>query len=1721
MLHIEKKLLCGALALSLGIVPTMADPFSEMWKEYNTAVEKDQPRTALAVLQRIQRKAEQQKSYGNLLSALLEERNTLGQLSPDSVDAADKRLEERGKGWRETDGVMATVYQTLMHRWDNPPKVDSLVASKDVAAYVKPNGAAAFKPIVQEGVDSRYFNNTLLAAIANNTNQWRALHEYYVSKGERKAACLAAAMWLESEGTLQLADSLINIYQDLPECGALAVRKFDYLPSDSAQMRIEWIDEALQRWPKWKENDKLRNGRQRLIQPKITATMNKGMVTTDTDVMLYLGNMRNIKGVNVTLRHENKKTKGGYDMERKYSKAITLATDYDVTDDSISLGRLSLGRWQCIIRDTEGKVKSEKTSFVVSDLQVLCIMQPKEKARLVVVNAITGKPVPGAMLHIRDKDSDKEWKTVKTNANGECLWKKSQVWFAIYATNGDDNAMLPLDWYGRYLGRRKEKTHTYYEVYTDRAIYRPGNTVKATLAAFTLNDNKEVKAKENDSIEFVLRNAEYKVVERKKVVTDRYGAASAEFALPMEAKNGRWSVEVDNDATKYSAHRTSVMVENYRRPQFEVTLEKPETVYKAGDTLAVKGTVRTYSGMPVADAKVVYSVNRRMKWWRINVDNSNGELQKDTLTTAADGTFTVRMPMMLPDGANKAVPYFYDITATVDVTNAAGESHSAELTLPVSNRKAYLDCQMADKILADSAMTVTAVRRNIAGIPIDGKVEILLDGVKQRDAEANKPYALAPNITSGEHTLMTICEGDTVKNTFVAFRKSDARPMKYTHKWVYQSANQFPENGDSVWVQIGTSDKDVCVYYSVIANDSVIEQGMTEMNNENITRTLSYKSEYGDGICISLAWVRDGVMYDDVVRIKRPLPSNKLKMQWVTFRDRLVPGQKEQWTVNVTTPEGMPARARVMAVLYDHALDQLRKHKWYMSDVRFVNTSYAAWRMETLGGLSAWAVQDMRYATVKWLDFTSFVDCNAYYHNGAIGRHGQVLMEVTPRTRTYKSASMNNAKIRAKELSSLQENAFTPTSTALVGSIAGLRVGSIAGLGSQDKSSEDAEQNVPVRSDFADTAMFLPAVMTDEKGNATMSFTLPESVTTWRFMALAHDEKMRNATLTAEAVAQKKLMVQPNMPRFLRSGDNATVQAMVANLSDKAADVKTTLTILDAATEKRLFTSVQKVKVAAGESAAVTFPVDAKKLREGTYICRITAQSAGHTDGEQHYINVLSDEEEITKTVAYSFLEPTDTLLQFADMMPKEVQKAHLKVDYVDNPAWLMIETLPKMVKGCSKNAVSLSNAIYATRVAQSMKWSEESTDTLVSQLKKLQNRDGSFSWWEGMSGSTYMTVAVIKTLVRLNWLCGKQQDTQQLLDSAFRFLQREMDNDVTKMKERSPKVVPWISDNHLSWLYSLALDGRKGGESADYFLKYLEQNTKNDDIATKAVAAIVLNANGKKAAARTFVEAIKQHTVYRKDVGRYFDSYRAEYSWCDYRIPTQTLAIEALRMITPQDKKTIGEMQRWLLSSKRTQEWDNAYNTVNAVHAFFDGNMTVLTPDKGKVTLADKQVTRKDAMVKMQKQSNCESWAAAYVTFKQKTSNVEAASMGLSVKREALVNGVPVNEKTLKVGDRVQVRLTITADRDYDFVTIEDNRAACLEPVAVLSGYRFGYYQEVKDTKMLLHFDKMAKGSHTVQMDYYVDRKGDYLAGTATVACAYANEFRGTTTAYGLSVKK
>lgn len=445
--------------------------------------------------------------------------------------------------------------------------------------------------------------------------------------------------------------------------------------------------------------------------------------------------------------------------------------------------------------------------------------------------------------------------------------------------------------------------------------------------------------------------------------------------------------------------------------------------------------------------------------------------------------------------------------------------------------------------------------------------------------------------------------------------------------------------------------------------------------------------------------------------------------------------------------------------------------------------------------------------------------------------------------------------------------------------------------------------------------------------------------------------------------------------------------------------------------------------------------------------------------------------------------------------------------------------------------------------------------------LKKLQNSDGSWSWWSGMDGSPWMTVSVCKTIARLNRLIGRQEDTSGMLRGGLGFLSKVIREEVTELKKSEKKgnkdLVP--SELALNYLYVRSLDGGSlsGIDAQDvaYLVKLLSQNTSKLTIYGKANSAIILAKNGYMAKAKTFLQSLKEYSVYTEEMGRYFDTRKAYYSWFDYRIPTEVAAIEALQIVTPQDTRTVEEMQRWLLQEKRTQAWDTPVNSVDAVYAFFCGQGS-----DGDNLFGDKLAAREQTVLKLdgkpvempmatagigyvkttvpaadiktftaEKTSDGTSWGAVYMQFMQPATGIDDAASGIRVKREVFVDASKkaVKERktakgdfvSLKVGDKVRVVITVTADRDYDFVQVIDKRAACLEPVEQLSGYRYGYYCAPKDYTTAYYFDRMAKGRHVIETEYYVDRAGEYSTGTCTAQCAYSPEYTGRTKAEKLKV--
>ena len=466
-----------------------------------------------------------------------------------------------------------------------------------------------------------------------------------------------------------------------------------------------------------------------------------------------------------------------------------------------------------------------------------------------------------------------------------------------------------------------------------------------------------------------------------------------------------------------------------------------------------------------------------------------------------------------------------------------------------------------------------------------------------------------------------------------------------------------------------------------------------------------------------------------------------------------------------------------------------------------------------------------------------------------------------------------------------------------------------------------------------------------------------------------------------------------------------------------------------------------------------------------------------------------------------------------------------------------------------------------------------------VAKLNKLQRTDGSWSWWQDMPGSFYMTVAVSEMLVRLNEMAGEQTETKQMLTDAFGFMGQEIVKEVEELKKWSKEghEVSFPSFKALQWLYLATLDGRTLPDEVvranSYLLKLLKKEIKSQSIYEKALTAVILSKSDPKRAAE-YAQSLKEWTVYREDIGRYYDTPRAGYSWFDYKIPTQTVAIEALQRLAASDQQTLDEMRRWLLQEKRTQAWDTPINSVNAVYAFLgregvrregvkeantlkldaenatikvDGKAIELPKATAAIGYVKTSVPATSQTLTVDKTSEGTSWGAVYAQFVQATHNIVASGSGITVKREFIIDHSPLTidhspltidhsaaQKSAenngqcsmvnvqcKVGDRGKMRITITADRDYDFVQVVDKRAACLEPVRQLSGWHQGSYCTPKDYTTNYYFDCLSKGTHVIESEYYIDRAGLYETGTCTVECAYAPEFRGVAPSLTLDIKQ
>lgn len=1614
----------------------------------------------------------------------------------------------------------------------------------------------------------------------------------------------------------------------VPEAYLALAQFLQYQNNQVERLRI--VREGIAGYPRYEGINQLKNIEKEILNASLSLEIATAYPGEQQSVKV---NYKNLTGITLQLYKVNLPVTSAVlqnrttHFESKYARlqreehfSLKPTTDYLNVDTTLTIQAPQAGIYFLKAVPDGKKGVSDGTLMNVTALKTIYRPLPDGTLELVVVDAVSGQPVSEAEVTIYTEKGGgySPQQTYQADKQGTLkldFLNSNKYWYNAHTAA--DNAMPILNLWKNDYYYKESKRKEVLQLFTDRSIYRPGQTVYVSGLAYEMEkDSTRVLADKKYTVS--LYDANNNETGKVEVRTNGFGSFSGQFVLPSPCLTGYFSLRAADTSVSFK-------VEEYKRPTFDVTFEPVKVEYQVGDSIEVVGMAKTFAGAPVQNARVHYNISRSYAWvWRF-MGRGSARWEGEAMTDA-DGKFSVPVHFEIDSDRRESPLWYYTYNIQADVTDGAGETQQANLSLPLGSTSMVLNMDnLPDNLVKEKKLEIKLTAMNLSGEPVDTPVTYqVVEMEEQKDGqekegrkvltgtvEANKsfvPEAIYA-LPSGNYRLKLSAKDTqgrecTASKNFLLFSLNDKRPPFVITDWFYQDGLEF-DAASPATVYIGSSEKNVYLLYDVFAGNKRLESKRIQLSDSVVSFRFPYKKEYGDGILVSMAFVKDGRLYSHNARIMKPAPEKKLQLKWTTFRDKLRPGQQEEWKLTVLYPDGSPAEAEMLATMYDASLDKIYSaHKLdfgvdfhYVVPLTYWNTSYMR---------NAYLYVDFPLKRLRAVPLE--------YSELIIPSTGRMEAMVVGYGGSPRATLAGALKIRGRSAANAVMNQEAVTDMVLQEEMVETSAQEKVEMGSSEELAETGD--IQIRENFAETAFFYPQLRTNEKGEVSISFVLPESLTRWKFMGLAHTRNVDYGKIEATATASKEFMLQPNMPRFVRVGDKANIAASLMNLSDKGVKGTVRMELFNPETEKVFYSQKQKFDVKGGETGHVNFTFEVSD-KYTVMACRMVADGDTFSDGEQRYIPVLTDKQWVTETVPLNVNGEgahTFSLENLFNKHSKTASEQRLTVEFTAHPAWYAVQALPVVAHPQNEDALSWTTAYYAHSLAayivkenprikqvfdswkaqggtketfmsnlqknQELKnillaetpWLAEATNeaeqkqriatlfdlnTMNSQLAvsveklgELQNADGAWSWYKGMQGSRYVTTQVMEMLVRLNALTHQDADSrmQPMIQKGFEYLGKQAAEEYKSMKEAEKKGAVGIrpSEQVLRYLYICALDGKAPVDEKvnRYFIDKLSGEGKELTIYEKALGAIILQQAGKVAEAKLFMQSLMEYSVVTDEMGRYFDTPKARYSWFSYKIPTEVAAMEAIQRIT-KDTKAIDEMKRWLLKQKQTQTWETLIATADAVYALMATGASDLLANTGgvEITLGKEMIRTPvddaigyikktvigDVMnikkVRVDKEGTGMGWGAVYAQYLESMDQIGEQGNGLSVSRQLYKGDEALNESApLKVGDKITVRLTVKADRDMDFAQIKDDRAACMEPLQAVSGFRWsnglGYYQATKDASTQFFIDQMRKGTYVIEYQVYVNRTGEYQTGIATVQSAYAPEFGGHTGGYRVMVE-
>ncbi len=959
---------------------------------------------------------------------------------------------------------------------------------------------------------------------------------------------------------------------------------------------------------------------------------------------------------------------------------------------------------------------------------------------------------------------------------------------SVRLTLGRDTLDIGRSYHSYRRGRPEKSRRTMF--FTDRALYRPGQTVHVKgimIEGTDENSNFAVVKGAASTVTFYDVNGQ-KVADAK-VTTNDYGSFNTTFTAPSGVLTGMMRIANESGST-------SIRVEEYKRPKFDVEFKPVEGTYALNQIVNAKGLAKSYSGANVDGAEVSYRVVRNVRfpywywWWRPMPRGESQEIAHGTTKTDADGMFTVSFTAVPDRTVNKKeLPVFtYEVTA--DVTDINGETHSTSTSVSVGYTSVVLGIGIGAQLDGGKEQEFAVTAANLSGSPIAAKGTVLVERLEvpdrvlrkrllpeadtwlmsreqfaksfpldvYRDERNEDKYDVAERVLStdvsiGEKgvdslrlgklkpgryriTLRSKDPGGTDLETkrFIDVYASEGSSAPYTAGSLLMPVKATCEPGETARILFATSYSPAHVMYRLEHRGKVIEEKWLKLGNEQRGFSIPVEEKHRGGLVAQIFFVRDYRLHSFTIPIHVPWTNKDIVIETATFRDKLKPGQKEEWTLTVKGKGKDRVAAEILASMYDASLDAIYAQGW-------PGYSWPSFLYAPPVDAGTFGVFTGRQYAPDWnIDLPGYFQSYDRLNLFLLERYGQMYGRGGYRMKNgagmveemQMAAPMADMKMRSDEVSIVAEKPMVAKSRS--------DKEDDGAAESKQGGTEQSLDMVKARSDFSETAFFFPTMYTDAGGNVVLNFTMPEALTKWKLRVFAHTPDLMTGSLEKFTVTQKELMVVPNMPRFLREGDQITLSTKITNLSDQDLTGDAELQLLDALSMQPvsarfgLKDGVKRFSAEKGRSTSVSWDVSIPEgISAVTY--RVVAKSGEFSDGEEMALPVLPNRMLVTESLPIWVRGGTTKQFTFDKLKNNKsatLRHHQLSLEMTSQPAWYAVQALPYLMEFPYECSEQVFNRYYANSIASHIANSNpkikrvfeqwKNTDALVSNLEKNQD---------------------------------------------------------------------------------------------------------------------------------------------------------------------------------------------------------------------------------------------------------------------------------------------------------------------------------------------------------------------------------------------------------------